>query len=111
MKKLFKHMSIYGLGGIITKAVNFFLLPIYTYLCEPPKSDPEIVELFKKRLGLSNEEFIELMTLPKKGCRDYETYKPTFERWRLFFYLMAKADLISWSFYIEYTSLRMRYNC
>ena len=73
-------------------------------LYEPPKSDPEIVELFKKRLGLSNEKFIELMTLPKKNYRDYETYKPTFERWRPFFYLMAKAELIPWSFYIKYTS-------
>ena len=44
------------------------------------------------------------MTLPKKSYRDYETYKPTFERWRPFFYLMAKADLIPWSFYIKYTS-------
>jgi len=75
-----------------------------TQLYEPPKSDPEIVELFKKRLGLSNEKFVELMTLPKKSYRDYETYKPTFERWRPFFYLMAKVDLIPWSFYIKYTS-------
>ena len=35
MKKLFKHMSIYGLGGIITKAINFFLLPIYTRVLVP----------------------------------------------------------------------------
>ena len=73
-------------------------------LYEPPKSDPEIVELFKKRLDLSNEKFVELMTLPKKSYRDYKTYKPIFERWRPFFYLMAKADLIPWSFYIKYTS-------
>jgi len=35
MKKLFKHMSIYGLGGIMTKAINFFLLPIYTRILVP----------------------------------------------------------------------------
>ena len=35
MKKLFKHMSIYGLGGIMTKAISFFLLPIYTRVLVP----------------------------------------------------------------------------
>lgn len=35
MKKLFKHISIYGFGGIITKAINFFLLPIYTRVLVP----------------------------------------------------------------------------
>lgn len=35
MKKLFKHMTIYGLGGILTKLINFLLLPVYTRLLAP----------------------------------------------------------------------------
>jgi O-antigen/teichoic acid export membrane protein len=35
MKKLIKHMSIYGLGGILTKSINFLLLPLYTRVLAP----------------------------------------------------------------------------
>ena len=73
-------------------------------LKEPPDSNPEIVDIFKKRLKLSDQQFHDLMSATIKSYRDYETYKPTFERWRPFFYLMAKMELIPWSFYIKYTS-------
>ena len=70
----------------------------------PPKVDIEIVQLVKKRMGLSTREFVELMKVPKKSYRDFDSYKRTFEMMRPFFYLMAKWDLIPWSFYIKYTS-------
>lgn len=71
---------------------------------EPPKFDSEIVEIVKKRLGFSDEEFEQLMNLPKKTYKDFETYKPTFERLRPFFWLLSKMDLVPKSFYIKYTS-------
>ena len=71
---------------------------------DPPKSDPEIVDMVKTRLKLTDEKFNELMCLPHKFHRDYKSYKSLFERWRPFFYLMAKMELIPWSFYIRYTS-------
>ena len=73
-------------------------------LKELPNNDPEIVDMFKKRLKLSDKQFHDLMSAPIKSYRDYKTYKPTFEKWRPFFYLMAKMELIPWSFYIKYTS-------
>jgi len=73
-------------------------------IAEPPKVDPEIIELVKKRLGFSDAEFERVMTLPKRTYRDFSTYKPTFERMRPFFYLMYKANLVPKSFYIKYTS-------
>jgi N-acetyl sugar amidotransferase len=70
---------------------------------EPPHMEEGLVELYKKRLNLSDEEFSRLMHLPKKHYSDFKTYKKTFERMRPFFYVMAKWNLIPWSFYIKYT--------
>lgn len=70
----------------------------------PPGCDLEIVELVKKRLKLSTQEFVRLMQLPAKSYRDFKTYKRTFERLRPLFYVLAKLDRIPWSFYLKYTA-------
>lgn len=70
---------------------------------EEPLLENGLLDYFKKRLLLSNEDFEALMNLPKKKYSDYKTYKKTFERMRPFFYLMAKMELIPMSFYIKYT--------
>jgi N-acetyl sugar amidotransferase len=62
-----------------------------------------LVELVKKRLGLSDAEFDALMTSPIKTYRDYSTYKQTFERMRPFFWLMYKLELVPKSFYMKFT--------
>jgi hypothetical protein len=71
---------------------------------EPPYIEDELIEYFKKRLELSDDEFERIMRLPKKYFRDYRTYKQTFERMRPFFWLMYKLDLVPKSFYVKYTS-------
>lgn len=85
-------------SGQMTKKEGFEMLSI------PPDNDPDIVEMVKKRLHLADGQFHELMSAPIKSYKDYKTYKPIFEKWRPFFYLMAKMELIPWSFYIKYTS-------
>ncbi|MFH2036253.1 MAG: oligosaccharide flippase family protein [Candidatus Zixiibacteriota bacterium] len=35
MRKLFKNMSIYGLGASLAKAIQYFLLPVYTRILTP----------------------------------------------------------------------------
>jgi len=72
-------------------------------LKKPPYLEPELLEYVKKRLGYSDDRFRQLMDLPKKTYRDYPNYKKTFERMRPFFWLMAKMNLIPWSFYAKYT--------
>ena len=37
LKRLTKHSAVYGLGHIVTRLVNFFLLPFYTHTL--PKDD------------------------------------------------------------------------
>ena len=71
-------------------------------LSEPPSCDPEIIEMVKKRLGFSDEEFEQVMTQPKRTYREFKTYKPIFERLRPFFWLMYKLDLVPKSFYLKY---------
>jgi hypothetical protein len=71
---------------------------------EPPHLEDDLLEYFKKRLGLGDEEFERVMHRPPKSYRDYPTYKSLFEKLRPFFYVMAKMDLVPMSFYIKYTS-------
>jgi N-acetyl sugar amidotransferase len=73
-------------------------------LAEPIHVDQDLVEMVKKRLGFSDEEFDHLMHMPKHTWREFQTYKKTFERTRLFWWLMYKLDRVPKSFYIKYTS-------
>lgn len=71
---------------------------------EPPYVEQELVSYLKKRLGFSDDEYESAMQGPKKTYRDYKTYKKRFEHLRLFFFILAKANLVPMSFYIKYTS-------
>lgn len=71
---------------------------------EPPHMEDDLLEYFKKRLNLTDEEFENTMRGPVKSFRDYPTYKSLFEKLRPFFYIMAKMNLVPMSFYIKYTS-------
>lgn len=63
----------------------------------------ETVQLVKKRLGFTEEEFDKIMKLPIKTYRHYKTYKPIFEHYKWFFWLLYKMNLVPHSFYIKYT--------
>jgi len=70
----------------------------------PIEVDDELVAYFKKRLGLSEEEYNKIMNGEKRNYKDFKTYKKRFETMRPLFYLLAKANLVPMSFYIKYTS-------
>lgn len=71
---------------------------------EPPHMEEGLLEYFKKRIGLTDDDFERVMKEPPKNFRHYKTYKKRFERMRPFFYVMAKMNLVPMSFYIKYTS-------
>lgn len=71
-------------------------------LDQPQPYDPELIEMIKKRLGFSDEQFERLMTQEKKTYRDFETYKQTFERMRPFWWLMYKLNRVPKSFYMKF---------
>ena len=69
---------------------------------KPPVVEADLVEYFKKRLGISDEKYADVMTRPGKSWQDYPTYKRRFERLRPFFLILAKANLVPMSFYLKY---------
>lgn len=71
---------------------------------KPPYVEPELVDYFKKRLGISNGQYETIMKATNKTYRDFKTYKKRFEKLRPLFYILAMGDLVPMSFYIKYTS-------
>jgi len=71
---------------------------------KPPYIEPELIDYFKKRLGLSDDVYEQVMKGPRKTYKDYKTYKRRFELMRPMFLILAKANLVPMSFYIKYTS-------
>lgn len=70
---------------------------------EKPTYLPGLVDEAKKRFGLSDKEYDDIINLPVKSHKDYKTYKPMFKAMRPFFWLMLKAKRIPESFYEKYT--------
>lgn len=83
-------------SGQITRQQGLDMLSI------PQEYDPELLEVVKKRLGFSDQEFEQLMNLPRRTYRDFKTYKKTFERMRPFWWLMYKLNRVPKSFYIKF---------
>jgi N-acetyl sugar amidotransferase len=67
-----------------------------------PLVENELVSYFKKRLGLSDIEYEQVMCAPSKSWEEYPTYKKRFERLRPLFYILAQANLVPMSFYLKY---------
>lgn len=68
----------------------------------PPVIEEDLVNYFKKRLGISDETYETIMKSPPKSWTDYPTYKKRFESLRPLFYVLAKSNLVPMSFYLKY---------
>ena len=69
---------------------------------KPPYLEEELVEYFKKRMNLSDLDFEEIMNRPKKFYTNYYSYKKRFETFRPLFSILAKSNLVPYSFYLKY---------
>ncbi len=69
-----------------------------------PLIEDNLINYFKKRLNLTNGEYVSIMNGERKTYKDYPTYKKRFEKLRPLFFILAKANLVPMSFYIKYTS-------
>jgi len=67
-----------------------------------PHIEKDLVEYFKKRLELSDEEYDRVMKRKPKSWTEYPTYKKRFELLRPLFKILAKANLVPMSFYLKY---------
>lgn len=68
----------------------------------PIEKNIELIEYVQKRLGLTQSEFYEIINGPKRSFRDFKTYKKRFEKLRYIFSVLAKANLVTMSFYLKY---------
>lgn len=68
----------------------------------PRYPDPQLISMVKKRLGLSDEEFDQFLTMPAKTYRDYPTYKRRFELLRPLFWLLLRLNRVPKSFYEKF---------
>jgi N-acetyl sugar amidotransferase len=92
---------IYGYSGLV-RSEQLCRKEALNKIEVAPNVDLEIVELVKKRLNLTEDEFVQLMCTPKRHYTEFKNYKKTFEFMRPFFYQMAKLDLVPWTFYMKY---------
>lgn len=67
-----------------------------------PTVERELVSYVKKRFGISDQEYADIMVRTPKSWHDYPTYKKRFELLRPLFFILAKANLVPMSFYLKY---------
>lgn len=72
------------------------------YYNHGPYLEPELLSYFKKRLTFSDFEFNEIMSQKPHYWYEFPTYKKIFERLRVVFYFLMKAQLVPHSFYLKY---------
>lgn len=72
------------------------------YYEKPPYIERDLLIYFKKRMGLSDEEYERIMAEKPHYWTEFPTYKKRFERLRPFFFILMKANLVPHSFYMKY---------
>lgn len=71
-------------------------------LSKPQDYPEDIIELVKKRLNFSDEEFENYKQQPTTNYWDYKTYKKRFELFKPFFWVMLKLNRVPKSFYDKF---------
>lgn len=74
------------------------------YYNHEPHLEDGLLDYFKERLHLTDQDFENLMKTPNKRYTAYPTYKKRFRRLKPLFYILAKANLVPMSFYVKYTA-------
>lgn len=75
---------------------------IKEYYEKPPFIEQDLLNYFKKRLGISDADYNTKMNENPHYWQEFSTYKKRFEMLRPLFYLLMKAHLVPHSFYLKY---------
>lgn len=67
-----------------------------------PSVEEELLAYFKKRLDISETEYLDIIQEAPKSWYEFPTYKKRFELLRPLFSILAKANLVPMSFYLKY---------
>ena len=68
----------------------------------PPIIEEGLLDYFKKRMKLTDEEYLNKMNEPPRSWREFPTYKKRFELLRPLFKILANNNLVPMSFYLKY---------
>jgi len=68
----------------------------------PPFIEENLLDYFKSRMGFTEDDLKKIITGPKKYWFEFKTYKKYFEYLKPIFYLLAKSNLVTMSFYLKY---------
>ncbi len=68
----------------------------------PPYIELDLLEYFKKRLKISNQEYERIMKSSPKAWDEFPNYKKYFEMFRPLFFVLYKLNLVPKSFYLKY---------
>ena len=68
----------------------------------PPVVEKDLVDYFKKRLNINDDEYEAVMNREPKSWYEYPTYKKRFELMRPLFKALAVSNLVPMSFYLKY---------
>tara|TARA_B100001175_G_scaffold219093_1_gene186401 strand:+ start:1137 stop:2294 length:1158 start_codon:yes stop_codon:yes gene_type:complete len=75
---------------------------IEEYYEREPYIEPQLLNYFKKRMKLTDEEYLSIMSKKPRYWYEFPTYKKRFEFFKPLFYLLSKANLVPVSFYLKY---------
>jgi N-acetyl sugar amidotransferase len=75
---------------------------IKEYYSKSPYIEPDLLDYFKKRLNLSDQEYNHIMSQPPRYWYEFPTYKKRFEMLQPFFYILMKNNLVPRTFYMKY---------
>jgi len=67
-----------------------------------PPLDKKIIDKVKKELNLRNSELNYILRQPRRMYSEFDTYKKTFRRLKLIFWIAYKLDLVPKTFYEKY---------
>ena len=66
------------------------------------KIDKKLVQYVKKRLHLSDVEYLKIMNGEKRTWKEFKTYKKLFEYLKPLFYILTRLERVPISFYLKY---------
>src|SRR3546814_4560396 len=75
---------------------------VLALLQEPVNCPDELMELVKKRLNFTDEQFAKAMEQEVKTFRSFPNYKGSFERLRPFFAILVAMGRVPKSFYMKF---------
>lgn len=77
---------------------------IQQYFENEPKLPIELIEYFKERLKLTDDDLSKFINSENKCYKDFKTYKPYFRKIKPLLKIAVKMNLVPESFYVKYTS-------